>query len=209
MAVPTREVSDMEVVLLERIPRLGQMGDVVDVRPGYARNFLLPRGKALRANKANMERFEQERAEIEARDLARKAEAESVREKLDDATVVLIRQAADTGNLYGSVSSRDIAVGLDETGVRIERQQLVLERAIKVIGLHEVRIALHPEVEAVITVNVARSDDEAELQAQGKSIGDIEDEIDRELDAELAVEAAAEGEAGDDPDESEAAPEGG
>ena len=182
----------MEVVLLERIPRLGQMGDVVDVRPGYARNFLLPQGKALRANKANMDRFEQERAEIEARDLARKAEAEAVREKLADASVTLIRQAADTGNLYGSVTSRDIAAGLHEDGVHIERRQLVLERAIKLLGLHEVRVALHPEVEASITVNVARSAEEAELQAQGKTIGSFDDEFERDLDAELAVDAAAE-----------------
>ena len=184
----------MEVVLLERIPRLGQMGDVVDVRPGYARNFLLPQGKALRANKWNMERFERERAEIEARDLARKAEAEAVREKLADASVTLIRQAADTGNLYGSVTSRDISAGLHEDGVHIERRQLVLERAIKLLGLHEVRVALHPEVEATITVNVARSAEEAELQAQGKSIGLLEDEIEQDPDADLPVEAAAEGE---------------
>ncbi len=199
----------MEVVLLERIPRLGQMGDVVDVRPGYARNFLLPQGKAIRANKSNMERFERERTEIEARDLARKAEAEAVREKLSDASVTLIRQAADTGNLYGSVTSRDISAGLQEDGVHIERRQLVLERAIKLLGLHEVRVALHPEVEATITVNVARSLEEADLQAQGKSIDQLEDEIEQDLDAELSVEAAAEGEDDREPedsDEQQAAP---
>ena len=195
----------MEVVLLERIPRLGQMGDVVDVRPGFARNFLLPQGKALRANKANLERFERERAEIEARDLSRRTEAEAVREKLADVTVVLIRQAAETGNLYGSVSSRDIAQGLGEHDVRVERSQLVLERAIKTLGLHEVRVALHPDVEAAIMVNVARSDAEAELQAQGKTIGDVEDEADRDVDAELAMEAAAEG--GGESEAAEAVPE--
>ncbi len=197
----------MEVVLLERIPRLGQMGDVVDVRPGFARNFLLPQGKALRASKANLERFEQDRAEIEARDLSRKAEAEAVREKLGGVTVVLIRQAAETGNLYGSVSSRDIVQGMDDYDVRVERSQLVLERAIKTLGLHEVRVALHPDVEAVITVNVARSDAEAELQAQGKTIGEIEDEADRDLDAELVMEAAVE--EGGESEEAEAAPETG
>ena len=196
----------MEVVLLERIPKLGQMGDVVDVRPGFARNFLLPQGKAMRASKSNLRRFERERAEIETRDLARKAEAEAVREKLADVSVVLIRQAADTGSLYGSVTSRDIAVGLQGGDVLLERRQLVLERAIKVLGLHEVRVALHPEVEAVIKVNVARSVDEAELQAQGKSVSEAEAEAEREFEAELAMEAAAEDEGSEEQDEPEAAP---
>lgn len=196
----------MEVVLLERIPKLGQMGDVVDVRPGFARNFLLPQGKAMRASKSNLRRFERERVEIEARDLARKAEAEAVREKLSDVSVVLIRQAADTGNLYGSVTSRDIAAGLQDGEVLLERRQLVMERAIKVLGLHEVRVALHAEVEAVIKVNVARSVDEAELQAQGKSISEMEAEAEREFEAELAMEAAAEGEGDEEQDEPEAAP---
>ena len=196
----------MEVVLLERIPRLGQMGDVVDVRPGYARNFLLPQGKALRASTANMERFERERAEIEARDLARKGEAEAVSERLSDARVVLIRQAADNGNLYGSVSSRDIVLGLAESGVQVERRQLVLERSIKTIGVHPVRVALHPEVEAEIPVNVARSVEEAELQAEGKSVIGMEAEAEREIEAELALEReAAEAEAAEDMAEGAAA----
>ena len=187
----------MEVVLLERIPRLGQMGDVVDVRPGYARNFLLPLGKALRANKESLERFERERSEIEARDLARKSEAEAVRDKLSDVNVVLIRQAADTGNLYGSVNSRDIVTGLHEDGVAIERGQLVLERAIKVLGVHDVRVVLHPDVEATIRVNVARSEDEAALQAQGKSILELEAEADRDQDADSEAEAEEEGDSGE------------
>ncbi len=174
----------MEVVLLERIPRLGQMGDVVDVRPGFARNFLLPQGKALRANKANLERFERERAEIEARDLARKVEAEAVSERLADVSVILIRQAAETGNLYGSVTSRDIAAGLQADGVQIERSQLALERAIKVLGVHAVRVVLHPEVESSIRVNVARSPEEAELQAQGVSVAEIEAQAELDFDDE-------------------------
>jgi len=179
----------MQIVLLERVQRLGQMGDIVDVRPGYARNYLLPQGKALRATQGNLERFERDRADIEARNLARKAEAEAVRDRLGEVRVALVRQAAETGNLYGSVTSRDIAEGLRAEGVQVERGQLVLERAIKSLGLHEVRIVLHPEVATMIEVNVARSLEEAELQAQGRTLSDIDALRDGDPEDDFADEA--------------------
>ncbi|MEM7216062.1 MAG: 50S ribosomal protein L9 [Pseudomonadota bacterium] len=160
----------MEVILLERIAKLGQMGEVVTVKPGYARNFLLPLGKALRANEANKAQFESQRADLEARNLERKSEAETVKEKLDGSTYVVIRSAGQTGQLYGSVSTRDIAITLDENGYKVARNQVSLLNPIKVIGLHELLIALHPEVDASITVNVARSEDEAERQAAGEDL---------------------------------------
>ena len=160
----------MDVILLERIAKLGQMGDVVSVKTGYARNFLLPQGKALRANKANKEVFESQRADLEARNLERKSEAEQVKEKLDGNIYVVIRSAGQTGQLYGSVSPRDIAITLDENGFKTDRNQVNLRNPIKVIGLHELQIALHPEVDASITVNVARSEDEASRQAAGEDL---------------------------------------
>jgi len=160
----------MDVILLERIAKLGQMGDTVKVKDGYARNFLLPQGKALRANKANLAVFESQRVELEARNLERKNEAESVHEKLDGNTYIIIRSAGETGQLYGSVTTRDVAETLDEAGFKVLRNQVILTSPIKVIGLHTITIALHPEVDSTISVNVARSADEAELQAAGEDL---------------------------------------
>ncbi|MFQ5957764.1 MAG: 50S ribosomal protein L9 [Alphaproteobacteria bacterium] len=155
----------MEVILLERIEKLGQMGDVVNVRPGYARNYLLPQRKALRATKDNRERFERERTQLEGANLERRSEAEAVATKLEDFTCVLLRQASEGAQLYGSVSARDIAEAVSEAGVTIERAQVQLERPIKMLGIHRVRVRLHPEVIVSINVNVARSVEEAEAQA--------------------------------------------
>lgn len=160
----------MQVILLERIGRLGQMGDVVTVKDGYARNFLLPQGKALRATKANRERFELERAQLEARNLELKSEAEAVATKLDGQSFIIIRQAGEAGQLYGSVSTRDIAGAVTEGGFSIERRQVMLDRPIKTIGLHHVRIGLHAEVEPHVVVNIARSLDEAARQARGEEV---------------------------------------
>jgi large subunit ribosomal protein L9 len=160
----------MEVILLQRIARLGQMGDVVRVRDGFARNFLLPQGKALRANEANRKRFDREKVQLEARNLELRKEAEAVAEKLSGQSFIVIRQAGETGQLYGSVSTRDITEVAAAGGFNIERQQVRLDRPIKTIGLHQVTISLHPEVEVPITVNVARSSDEAERQARGEDL---------------------------------------
>jgi large subunit ribosomal protein L9 len=160
----------MQVILLERIGRLGQMGDVVTVKDGFARNFLLPQGKALRATEANRKRFERDKAQLEARDLELKTEAAAVSGKLDGQSFIVIRQAGDSGQLYGSVSTRDIAAVITEGGFSIERRQVLLDRPIKTLGVHELRIALHPEVVPHVTVNVARSPDEAERQARGEAV---------------------------------------
>lgn len=160
----------MDVILLERIAKLGQMGDTVTVKDGYARNFLLPKGKALRANKANMAHFESQRAHLEARNLERKSEAEAVSERLSGNTYVAVRSAGETGQLYGSVAARDIVATLEEAGFSVGRSQIELRAPIKIIGLHNVIIALHPEVEAEITMNVARSEDEAVRQAAGEDL---------------------------------------
>lgn len=176
----------MEIILLERIAKLGQMGDVVRVRDGYARNFLLPSGKALRATDANKTRFENERVHLEARNLEARKEAEGIAEKLDGQTFVVIRSAGETGQLYGSAAARDIVEVVETGGFSIARQQVRLDRPIKTIGLHEVQIDLHPEVSVSITLNVARSDDEAERQARG------EDLTRRDAFDEPAAEEAAE-----------------
>src|SRR3954447_8995638 len=160
----------MQVILLERIGRLGQMGDVVTVKDGFARNFLLPQGKALRATKANRERFDRDRAQLEARNLELKSEAQAVAEKLEGQRFIVIRQAGDSGQLYGSVSTRDIAAVVTEGGFSIERRQVMLDRPIKSLGLHEIRVSLHPEVVPHIVVNVARSPDEAARQARGEDV---------------------------------------
>lgn len=160
----------MEVILLQRIAKLGQMGDVVRVRDGYARNFLLPQGKALRSNEASRKRFERDKTQLEARNLEARKEAEVVAEKLTGQTFVALRQAGETGQLYGSVATRDVADLAGTGGFTIERSQVRLDRAIKAIGLHEVMITLHPEVEVPITINVARSADEAERQARGEDL---------------------------------------
>jgi large subunit ribosomal protein L9 len=164
----------MDVILLERIARLGQMGDVVKVKDGFARNFLLPKGKALRANEANRKKFESQRVELEARNLERKQEAEAVAEKLDGQKFVVVRSAAETGQLYGSVSARDIADVLDEAGFKIGRSQVELKAPIKAIGISEVAITLHAEVTATISLNIARSADEAERQARGETLDSAE-----------------------------------
>lgn len=166
----------MQVVLLERIAKLGQMGDVVTVKDGYARNFLLPQGKALRANKANLARFEEDRAQLEARNLERKQEAEGVNAKLDGESFVVIRSSGDTGQLYGSVTTRDIAELLTEKGFSTGRNQVVLEAPIKILGLHNVSVVLHPEVTSSVIVNVARTEEEAERQAAGEDVTAERDE---------------------------------
>ena len=160
----------MEVILLERIERLGQMGDVVRVKPGYARNFLLPRKKALRKTKDNLAYFESRRGELEANNLKRRSEAEAVAKKAENIQVVLVRQASDTGQLYGSVRPRDVSDAVTAEGVKVDSNQVKLDIPIKTLGLHKLRVALHPEVSITVTVNVARSQDEAKLQAEGKSV---------------------------------------
>jgi large subunit ribosomal protein L9 len=157
----------VQVILLERVEKLGQMGQVVDVRPGYARNFLLPQKKALRATKDNLAYFETQRSQLEAQNLARKSEAEQVAQKLDGLSVIVIRQAGESGQLYGSVTARDVAQAITEAGFTVGRSQIVLERAIKALGLHKQRVVLHPEVSVTVTVNVAQSAEEAEMQAKG------------------------------------------
>ncbi|MDH3665431.1 MAG: 50S ribosomal protein L9 [Paracoccaceae bacterium] len=176
----------MELVLLQRIEKLGQMGDVVHVKDGYARNYLLPQGKALRATKANLARFETERAQLEARNLELRKEAEAVSEKLDDQSFMIIRSASDAGSLYGSVTARDIAEIATEGGFTVARGQIALDRPVKELGLHTVRVILHPEVAATVTVNVARSEEEARLQASGRSIQDVRSEEEAEADFEIA-----------------------
>lgn len=166
----------MQVVLLERVAKLGQMGEVVQVRDGYARNFLLPQGKALRATEGNLKRFETERAQLEARNLELKKEAEKVAGKLEGQSFVVIRSASDGGALYGSVTTRDIADAATEGGFSLDRRQVTLDHPIKELGLHPVSISLHPEVDATITINVARSREEAEIQASGKTIQELQAE---------------------------------
>ena len=180
----------MDVILLERIAKLGQMGDTVTVKDGYARNFLLPQGKALRANKANMAHFESQRAHLEARNLERKSEAEAVSERLSGNTYVAVRSAGETGQLYGSVAARDIVATLEEEGFSVGRSQIELRAPIKIIGLHNVIIALHPEVEAEITMNVARSEDEAVRQAAGEDLTsrDAFDDDDEAEEDELNID---------------------
>ena len=160
----------MEVILLERISRLGQMGDTVKVKDGFARNFLLPQGKALRANAGNKAKFEGQRAQLEARNLERKAEASQVAEKLDGKSFVAVRSAGETGQLYGSVTTRDIADLVTSEGFSVNRNQVQLNQPIKTIGLTNVAIALHPEVEVTIILNIARTADEAERQAKGETL---------------------------------------
>ncbi len=160
----------MEVILLERVAKLGQMGETVKVRDGYARNFLLARGKALRATESNKKHFESQRAQIEARNLEAKKEAEAVAEKLEGQTFVIIRQAGESGHLYGSVATRDIAEAATAGGFSLNRNQIVLTHPIKALGLHSVPVHLHAEVDVKITVNVARSEEEAERQARGESV---------------------------------------
>ncbi len=163
----------MDIILLERVAKLGQMGEVVSVKEGYARNFLLPQGKALRVNAANLARFEAEKAQMEARNLETKKEADALAAKLDGQKFIVIRSASDAGSLYGSVTTRDAAEAATDAGFSVDKKQVVLLGAIKELGLHDVSVKLHPEVEATITLNVARSVEEAELQEAGKSIAEL------------------------------------
>ena len=179
----------MEVILLQRIGRLGQMGDVVRVKDGYARNFLLPKGKALRATKENRTRFESMKTELETRNIAQRGEAEKVSTKLDGKSFVVVRQAAEGGQLYGSVSTRDIAALLKEGGFMVDRSQIELNAPIKIIGVHTVPVALHPEVASKITINVARSADEAARQARGEDLTVRREALDEPEDAGVAAEA--------------------
>ncbi len=186
----------MEVNLLDRIATLGQMGDVVRVRDGFARNYLLPQGKALRANEANRQRFETERVQLEARNLERKGEAEKVAESLNGQKFVVVRQAGETGQLYGSVTSRDLAEAMEANGFKVARSQIDLNQALKSIGLHSVEIILHPEVTATVVVNVARSADEATRQARGEDVtrGDLDDDFEEEIEEIEGEEASEEAE---------------
>ena len=194
----------MQVILLERVEKLGQMGDEVKVKDGFARNYLLPKKKALRANKTNREYFQGQKAQLEARNLEQKKEAEAVGKRLDGKTFVLIRQAGDRGQLYGSVSPRDIADAISEGGVSVSRTQVPLDQAIKTIGMFKIGVRLHPEVRVNVTVNVARSEDEAERQARGE---DVLAERTEAEEARVAAEDLFEEGAGPKPDDAEAAEE--
>ena len=192
----------MEVILLERISRLGQMGETVKVKDGFARNFLLPQGKALRANEANKKKFEGQRAQLEARNLERKSEATQVAEKLDGKSFIVVRSAGETGQLYGSVSTRDIADLLTAEGFSVSRTQIELNQPIKTIGLTNVAIALHPEVEVTVSLNIARSAEEAERQAKGEELTTAEaiygDDINDNARPENFFDPNAEFDGGDD-----------
>jgi large subunit ribosomal protein L9 len=183
----------IEVILMQRIEKLGQMGEVVRVKPGYARNYLLPRGKAIRATRENLERFERERAQLEAQNLKRREEAERVAERVAGLAVVLIRSAGESGSLYGSVTARDIAAACKEAGLTIDRQQVQLDQPIKALGLWNVRVQLHPEVAITVTVNVARSTEEAERQARGEAAPTEAAGETASLEEQLAAELAGEG----------------
>ncbi|MFL1463670.1 50S ribosomal protein L9 [Roseococcus sp. DSY-14] len=178
----------IDLILMQRVEKLGQMGELVKVKPGYARNFLLPQGKAIRATKANIAKFETDRAQLEAQNLKRRGEAERVAERMEGLAVVLIRSAGEGGNLYGSVSVRDIADACKAAGLSVGRQQVLLEQPIKTLGLTTVRVELHPEVLLPVVVNVARSAEEAEKQARGEEIA-REEEI--TLEDELVAELGA------------------
>ena len=176
----------MQVILLERVAKLGQMGDLVNVKPGYARNYLLPQGKALRASDENIKSFENRKAELEAQNLETRKEAQAIAAKLDDESYVVIRQASDGGALYGSVSTRDVAELLADAGVTIDKRQIVIKTPIKTLGLHKALINLHPEVDVEIGLNVARSPEEAEVQASGKSIQEVAAEEEAAAEFEIA-----------------------
>jgi large subunit ribosomal protein L9 len=186
----------VELILLQRVEKLGQMGELVKVKPGFARNFLLPQKKAIRANKENLQKFEQQRAQLEAQNLKRREEAERVAERVGGLSVVVIRQAGESGSLYGSVSARDVAEAATAAGLTVNRSQVVLDHPIKTLGLRQVRVMLHPEVVIQVGVNVARSPEEAEKQARGERVAAVEEEeaepdLEQMLDAEAAAAAAA------------------
>jgi large subunit ribosomal protein L9 len=176
----------MQVILLQRVAKLGQMGDVVNVKDGYGRNYLLPQGKALRANDSNIKSFEAKKAQLELANLETKKEAEAAGGKLDGQTFIIIRSASDAGALYGSVTTRDAAEAATEAGFTVDRGQVVLDRPIKDLGMHTITVALHPEVSVKVTLNVARSVEEAALQASGKSIQELAAEAEAEAEFEIA-----------------------
>lgn len=191
----------MEVILLERIEKLGQMGDVVTVKAGYARNYLLPKKKAVPATAESKAHFETQRAQLEAENLEHKSEAEAVAAKMDGVLVMMVRQAGDAGQLYGSVSARDVAAGLTEAGFTVARQQVSLDQPIKAIGLHPVTVTLHPEVSVTVTANVARSEEEAAIQERtGEAVLGAEEEEAQAAEAE-AAEAEIEAAADENPEE--------
>ena len=182
-------MAQVELILLQRVEKLGQMGERVKVKPGYARNFLLPQKKAIRANKDNLAKFESQRAQLEAQNIKRREEAERVAERIGGLTVTVIRQAGESGSLYGSVSSRDIAEQVTAGGLSVNRGQVILEQPIKMLGLSTVRVVLHPEVSIAVTVNVARSPEEAEKQARGETVVGDNDDADMGLEALLDAQA--------------------
>jgi large subunit ribosomal protein L9 len=185
----------MKVILLERVERLGHLGDVVSVKDGFARNYLLPRSKALRANEANLKVFEAQRKDIEARNAKNREGAERASKKIDGATYVIIRQAGESGQLYGSVSGRDVADAIQADGGQVDRAQVVLDKPIKAIGVHAVKVRLHPEVTISVNVNVARSQDEADRQARGENVLQTQFDEERQM-AQQAAEELFEGGAG-------------
>ena len=189
-------MADVELILLQRVEKLGQMGELVKVKPGFARNFLLPQKKALRASKENLARFEEQRVQLEAQNLRRREEAERVAERVSGLSIVIIRQAGESASLYGSVSARDIAEATTAAGLTVTRSQVMLEHPIKTLGLARVRVELHPEVSIPIIVNVARSQEEAERQARGERVG-----VEAEAEEDAALDAAAVFDAGTPPEE--------
>ncbi|MGB5863748.1 MAG: 50S ribosomal protein L9 [Sulfitobacter sp.] len=194
----------MQVILLQRVAKLGQMGDVVDVKPGYARNYLLPQQKALSASKANITAFEGQKAQLEVQNLETKKEAEAMADKLNGQQFIVIRSASDAGALYGSVTTRDAAEASTAEGFTVDRKQVVLTAPIKYLGIHEVQVVLHPEVDATIELNVARSVEEAELQAAGKSIQELAAEEEAAAEFEISELFDDLGSAAEDDDELEA-----
>lgn len=176
----------VQLVLLERVPKLGSMGDIVSVKPGYARNYLLPMKKAMRASENNIKKFELERKELEAKNLETKKEAENIKEKIDGNEFIIIRSASDSGSLYGSVTNRDAEEAMRTQGLIIDKKQIVLLKPIKELGLHKLAVNLHPEVIALILINVARSTEEAEIQKSGKTIQDVKLEKDAEAEFDIA-----------------------
>ena len=200
----------MQIILLERVEKLGHMGDVVTVKPGYARNYLLPRGKALRANKANMARYEEDKAELVARNDKAKGEALALAKSMDGVAVSIVRAASEMGQLFGSVNARDIAVALNEAGHEVDRRQIVMDKAIKTLGLIDMRVNLHAEVSATITLNIARSLEEATTQlASGKAViaSELRDAVEEEVEAPAAEAPADEAPAADEASDEEAAAE--
>ena len=178
-------MAQVELILLQRVEKLGQMGDLVKVKPGYARNFLLPGKRAIRANKANLAQFEQQRVQLEAQNIKRREEAERLAERVGGLKVVIIRQAGESGGLYGSVSGRDIADACAASGLNINRSQVILSQPIKTLGLTKVHVSLHPEVTIDVIANVARSTEEAERQARGEAVGQAAEEEEEALEPAL------------------------